>query len=85
MTRKTLFRHVLALKLLSAGHYAAYFWALPKNAKDWFCHERRQRWAFAKIAMDILVNYLPLSSQVSPVGTKIGDTIKVRQPARFCR
>ncbi len=83
MTRKTLFRHVLALKLLSAGYYGAYFFALPSRSKDWFSHERRNRWIISKLFLDVLADKLKLASGFAYAGAKIGDTISVRKPNRY--
>ena len=33
MTRKTLFRHLLALEMLNIGNVRAYWYALPKGSK----------------------------------------------------
>lgn len=86
--RKLLFRLKIAWGMLEWGSFAAYQWLLPRRWKVWTPNPREIS-IFTHIAMESLARSIDMHFAALRVsysqGTRIGDTISVRKPARFCR
>lgn len=88
MTRATLLRLLIGLRMLHAGNFSAFYWLLPikwKQSKDYLFHAFL-RPAMIEIRKNIMKDYEFLRGSNWPdVGTKIGGTLNVRMPLRFNR
>lgn len=88
MTRATLFRLILALKMLANGFSEIFYFLLPSNMKHGGWNNPVLFWLGRK-AMKMLARSIDATYAVVAAGSmggpKIGDTINVRKPYRFCR
>lgn len=84
MTSATLYRNLLALKMLPVS-LAAYWYLLPRQYKitDFDSFMSLDWWLERAVCREALNVLMRSSAPIVKAGARIGDTIKVRKPARY--
>ncbi len=79
VTRKTLFRILVALSFYGKGHPWIGRFLLPRKYKLLLIDPR-----IVRATLEVFHPHFVLARLSALPGTKIGDTFMVRKPARYC-